>query len=73
MLEMFFKYLDFAAPHLTQRNHVEHEKNLFKFEDADVNKHWLYFLATFKAGRKSAFDEIALLALQNISKLAEKK
>ena len=50
MLELFFKHLDFVAPEFTIRTYKDDEKRIYVFHDPVVNKHWLSFYATYKAG-----------------------
>ena len=70
MLELFFKHLDFVAPELTERGYQDHEKYIYKFDFEMVNKHWLSFCATYMRGRKSAFDDLGVWAVQNVSKFS---
>lgn len=68
MLELFFKHLDFIAPELTIRTYNDDEKRIYVFHDTVVNKHWLSFYATYMRGGKSAFDDLGVWAVQNVSK-----
>lgn len=70
MLELFFKHLDFVAPELTIRTYKDDEKRIYVFHDPVVNKHWLSFYATYMRGRKSAFDDLGVWAVQNVSKFS---
>lgn len=68
MLELFEKHLSFVAPELKDLKYEPNEKNLYRFSDALVQKHWLSFYATYMRGRKSAFDDLGVWAVQNVSK-----
>ena len=65
MLELFFKHLDFVAID-GDRSHEACEKNLYKFNDVNVNKHWRSFYATYRKGYLDACNKIGVLAVQEI-------
>lgn len=67
MLELFFKHLDYIGIQ-SCREHGSCEKRGLKFTDAETQKHWLSFYATYMRGRKSAFDDLGVWAVQNVSK-----
>lgn len=67
MLELFFKHLDFVGIQ-SNREHETCEKRIYVFHDPAVNKHWLSFYATYMRGRKSAFDDLGVWAVQNVGK-----
>ena len=69
MLELFFKHLDYISIQ-SSREHEPCEKRGFKFNDTTLNKHWLSFYATYMRGRKSAFDDLGVWAVQNVGKCA---
>lgn len=67
MLEKFFKSLSFLGIE-ADTSHVEDEKNLYKFSDANVDKHWRCFYAFYKQGYLDACNKIGVLAVQEIGK-----
>lgn len=69
--DKFVASLKFLNVNTDNLNKTEHEKFIYKFEDETVNKHWLSFLATYKSGRKSAFDDIGVWAIQNVNKVTQ--
>jgi hypothetical protein len=69
MLELFFKHLDYIGIQ-SGRDHEPCEKRGFKFTDAETQKHWLSFYATYMRGRKSAFDDLGVWAVQNVGKFS---
>lgn len=68
MLELFFKHLDYIGIK-SSREYDSCEKREFKFTDVETQKHWLSFYATYMKGRKSAFDDLGVWAVQNVSKV----
>lgn len=67
MLENFLKSLEFlgvSSPELM--THVEDEKNMYKFSDANVDKHWRCFYAFYKTGYNDACNQFAALAVREI-------
>ena len=70
MLELFEKHLSFVDPELKDLKYEPNEKNLYKFNDSIVQRHWLSFYATYMRGRKSAFDDLGVWAVQNVSKFS---
>lgn len=70
MLELFFKHLEFVGTKPTDATYVQDEKCIVKFNDATLNKHWRSFYATYMRGRKSAFDDLGVWAVQNVGKCA---
>lgn len=71
MLELFKKHVNFLGLELNLENEPC-EKRLLKFKDETTQKHYLSFYATYMKGRKSAFDDMGVWAIQNVSKLGEK-
>ena len=71
MLEKFIASLIFLGVNHENLNTTKHEKFIYKFEDETVNKHWPSFLATYKNGRKSAFDDMGVWAIQNVNKISQ--
>ena len=69
MLELFFKHLDYIGIQ-SGREHEPCDKRGLRFTDAETQKHWLSFYATYMRGRKSAFDELGVWAIQNINKVS---
>lgn len=69
MLELFFKHLTFIGVVHDNPKHEPHEKYLVKFEDENLNRHWLAFYTIYSKGRKSAFDDIGVWAIQNVAKI----
>ena len=68
MLELFKKHVNFLELNLNLENEPC-EKRILKFKDEVTNKHYLSFFATYKAGRKSAFDDMGAWAIQNVGKV----
>ena len=66
MLENFFKSLKFLGVASDDMAHVEDEKNLYKFNDPLINKHWLCFYAFYKTGYNDACNQFAALAVRQI-------
>lgn len=63
MLEMFFKHLDFIDvdslyPDTLNRDYVEGGKHKYQFSDPIIQKHWLSFYATYRAGYISASENM---------------
>lgn len=70
MLELFFKHLDFLSPELTIRTYKDDEKRIYVFHDPVVNKHWLSFYATHKAGYKQGrVDALNQISIHCINEL----
>jgi len=70
MLELFEKHLSFVAPELKELKYELNEKNLYKFSDALVQKHWLSFYATYKAGYKQGcVDALNQISIHCINEL----
>lgn len=69
MIENFLKSLKFLGIDSTNIKHESCEKNLFKFEDEGIDKHWRAFYAFYKTGYKDACDKIGVLAIREISEL----
>lgn len=67
MLEKFLKSLEFLGLS-TDTSHIEDEKNLYKFVDPNVDKHWRAFYAFYKQGYLDACNKIGVLAVQEIGK-----
>ena len=66
MLENFFKSLKFLGVESDDMAHVEDEKNLYKFNDPLINKHWLCFYAFYKKGYTDACNQFAAIAVREI-------
>ena len=69
MLELFFKHLDFVGIQ-SSREHETCEKRSFKFTDADTQKHWLSFWATYNKGYNQAINDVICPL---VNKLKEQK
>ena len=69
MLELFEKHMKFVGLEIIGEA-KPHEKFIHEFDDAVTNKHWLSFWATYMRGRKSAFDDLGVWAVQNVSKFS---
>lgn len=67
MLEKFFKSLEFLGI-AESASYVADEKNLYKFSDATVDKHWRAFYAFYKQGYLDACNKIGVLAVKEIVK-----
>ena len=68
MLELFKKHVNFLELNLNLEKEPC-EKRIWKCKDEVTNKHDLAFFATYKAGRKSAFDDMGVWAIQNVGKV----
>ena len=68
MLELFKKHSEFLELNLNLENEPC-ENRILKFTDAKTNKHYLSFYATYMKGRKSAFDDLGVWAIQNVGKV----
>ena len=71
MLDLFKKHVNFLGLELNLENEPC-EKRLLKFKNEITQKHYLSFYATYMKGRKSAFDDMGVWAIQNVTKLGEK-
>lgn len=71
MLDLFKKHVNFLGLELNLENEPC-EKRLLKFKNEITQKHYLSFYATYMKGRKSAFDDMGVWAIQNVSKLGGK-
>ncbi|AFU62328.1 hypothetical protein AVV48_gp79 [Acinetobacter phage phiAC-1] len=58
MLSNFAKALGHLGVNASNMNHKECEKNIYKFEDETIQKHWLCFYAFYKAGHNDALNEL---------------
>lgn len=56
-LELFQKHLDFVGLQLSLE-HKPHEKYLLHFDDANTQKHWLSFWATYNKGYNEAINQM---------------
>ncbi len=68
ILNLFYKHMGYVAPEIILLTYENAEKNLYKFHDPLVNRHWLSFYATYRRGYNDACNEIGVIAVQNISK-----
>lgn len=68
MLENFIKSLGFLGVPANNTNHQECSKNLYKFEDEIIDKHWRCFYAFYKTGYTDACNKIGVLAIKEIGK-----
>ena len=69
MLDLFKKHVTFLGLELNLENEPC-EKRLLKFKDEVTQKHYLSFYATYMKGRKSAFDDLGVWAVQNVGKFS---
>ena len=64
MIDKFEKSLKFLGFEGLSMSHQSCDKNLYKFDDAVINKHWLCFYAFYldgcKKGRIDALNEISI-------------
>lgn len=58
MLSNFAKSLGFLGIDASNMNYQDCEKNIYKFTDANINKHWLNFLAIYRSGHNDALNEL---------------
>ena len=76
MLENFIKSLDFLGIDASNVNHQLDEKNMFKFEDENIDKQWRCFYAFYKSGSEEGYkrgwnaacDEFGATAVRLIKK-----
>lgn len=71
MIEKFTKSLGFLEIDAKNMNHQPCAKNLYKFDDAVINKHWLCFYAFYldgcKKGRIDALNEISIECINKLN------
>ena len=58
MFELFVKHLDFIGVPVTNLDKETHKKYEYQFKDAQVNKHWLSFWATYNKGYNQALNDV---------------
>ena len=76
MLDKFVKSLGFLGVDASNMNHQSCEKNRYKFEDENIDKHWRCFYAFYKNGFEkghkfgwnAACDEFGSTAIRLIKK-----
>lgn len=76
MLEKFLKSLGFLGIDASNVNHQLDEKNVFKFEDENIDKQWRCFYAFYKSGSEEGYkrgwnaacDEFGATAVRLIKK-----
>ncbi|WP_236522863.1 hypothetical protein [Escherichia coli] len=76
MLDKFVKSLGFLGVDASNMNHQLDEKNMFKFEDENMDKQWRCFYAFYKSGFEeghklgwnAACDEFGATAIRLINK-----
>lgn len=66
MLEKFTKSLAFIGIDTSNMNHSECAKNMFKFEDDNIDKHWRCFYAFYKQGRVDTLNEISIYCIRQL-------
>lgn len=70
MIEKFTKSLEFLGFLNPSMSYQSCDKNLFKFDDAVINKHWLCFYAFYLGGyRKGRIDALNEISIECINKL----
>lgn len=70
MLEKFIKSLGFIGVNANNLNHTQDEKNIFKFEDENIDKQWRCFLAFYRDGlRQGRIDTLNEVSIYCIKKL----
>lgn len=71
MIEKFTKSLEFLGFLNPSMSYQSCDKNLFKFDDAVINKHWLCFYAFYldgcKKGRIDALNEISIECINKLN------
>lgn len=76
MLDKFLKSLGFLGVYASNVNHHLDEKNMFKFEDENIDKQWRCFYAFYKSGSEEGYkrgwnaacDEFGATAIRLINK-----
>lgn len=68
MLENFVKSLGFLGVDASNMNHQACEKNMYKFEDENIDKYWRCFYAFYRTGFNDALNEVAAFAVREIKK-----
>lgn len=58
VFELFVKHLDFIGVPVTNLDKETHKKYEYQFKDAQVNKHWLSFWATYNKGYNQALNDV---------------
>lgn len=66
MLSNFAKSLGFLGIDASNFNYQDCEKNLYKFEDETIQKHWLCFYAFYKSGHNDALNELQAALVRRI-------
>ena len=66
MIDKFTKSLGFLGVNASNMNHVLDEKNMFKFEDKNIDKHWRCFYAFYKMGWNDASNEMTAFAVRGL-------
>lgn len=68
MLDKFVKSLGFLGVDASNMNYQTCEKNRYKFEDENIDKHWRCFYAFYKVGYNDACNKFGAFAIQEIKK-----
>ncbi len=66
MLNKFKKSLEFIGLNTDNMNHSECPKNVYKFEDETIDKHWRCFYAFYRNGRTDALNELAAHCMKEL-------
>lgn len=68
MLDKFTKSLGFLGVDASNMNHQPDEKNMFKFEDENIDKQWRCFYAFYKTGWNDGLNAVGAFAISKITK-----
>lgn len=66
MLNKFKKSLEFIGLNTSNMNHSECPKNVYKFEDENIDKHWRCFYAFYLNGRTDVLNELAAHCMKEL-------
>lgn len=73
MIEKFTKSLGFIGIDASNMNYKSCDKNVYKFEDDQIDKQWRCFLAFYRDGHKQGqidtWNEISIHAINEINKI----
>lgn len=73
MLDKFKKSLEFLSVDASNMEYKSCDKNVYKFDDPIISKHWLSCLAFYRDGHRQGrideLNEISIHAIKEIEKI----
>lgn len=73
MINDFFKSLGFLGMDVKNSKYTEHPKNLYKFDDEQIDKQWRCFYAFYqsgvKQGRINTLNEVSIDCINKLKEL----